>query len=582
MLPEAERPIVARALSKNPHERWLNCRAFVDAIRAVLTSPRTIDQSVNDFAEIEPNLTSYLIEQDDKSEEHVDSISTKFSDDFSIVTVAPFESPLSTLPENEVEPPQWSIEDPWDMAGHRRPVQRESQDRHSQPMNQLLSDLPARKNSLAWRFKLGLVVVLAMIGEAGLAVSRLSKKLSTRIIATGTLLIICGGLLTINRLGSPSGNPARLAAEKPIAKPEPDPRMRLTTEAIVKRMGPKVARIKGQWGVGSGFLIRPGILVTNAHVVDDELASDLEVFFPSAATDQGPFKGQLIYEDEKRDLAFLKLTATTESLSMARDFTFRSGMDVTVIGSFGLGSGDKILVDPFSRGILIAKTTVDGQPFFQLSASIHGGNSGGPVFDDYGDVIGVATATFRGKEGPGLCIPIEDLAEAVERVASQTQAEADNASNRHHLQTVSRLLSLYTLRFVEGLQIYDALMVNAVKEKESPSNGINKAASIVDPRLVKFIRLYEERLKNEITAISSNSSTPPLVSKHLVELFSTYSEMKRTIDSPPSDSNAFHQKVRELIDDRRIHVEALQIFLNFTDEPDLFQDVFKDFFDKPK
>ena len=69
----------------------------------------------------------------------------------------------------------------------------------------------------------------------------------------------------------------------------------LTTAQIVARSEPSVALIRGKRSLGTGFLVRPGILVTNAHVIEGELTSNLEIRFPSAQNDQkGPISAALI------------------------------------------------------------------------------------------------------------------------------------------------------------------------------------------------------------------------------------------------------------------------------------------------
>ena len=57
---------------------------------------------------------------------------------------------------------------------------------------------------------------------------------------------------------------------------------RVTTAQIVARSDPSVALVKGAGSSGTGFLVKPGVIATNAHVIDGEFISALEVQFPSA------------------------------------------------------------------------------------------------------------------------------------------------------------------------------------------------------------------------------------------------------------------------------------------------------------
>ena len=101
---------------------------------------------------------------------------------------------------------------------------------------------------------------------------------------------------------------------------------------------PSVALVKGLASSGTGFLVRPGIVATNAHVIDEEFISSLEVRFPSAPEGkQGPLPAELLYEDPKRDLVFLKVSTDLPPIEVAPTYAFVKGEDITVIGNPGLG-----------------------------------------------------------------------------------------------------------------------------------------------------------------------------------------------------------------------------------------------------
>ena len=92
----------------------------------------------------------------------------------------------------------------------------------------------------------------------------------------------------------------------------------LTTAQIVARCEPSVALIKGKVSSGTGFLVRSGVVATNAHVIEEEFVSNLEIRFPSApAGSQGPISAQLLYEDRKRDIAFLAVKSDLPMLRVA-------------------------------------------------------------------------------------------------------------------------------------------------------------------------------------------------------------------------------------------------------------------------
>ena len=114
-----------------------------------------------------------------------------------------------------------------------------------------------------------------------------------------------------------------------------------------------------------------------------------------------------MYEDRKRDIAFLAVKSDLPVLRVAPNYSFVKGEDILVIGNPGLGD-EVVLENAISRGVMSSKTVIDGMNYHQMNISINPGNSGGPVFDSLGRVIGVATLKSSKTEAMGFCIPVEE------------------------------------------------------------------------------------------------------------------------------------------------------------------------------
>lgn len=248
-------------------------------------------------------------------------------------------------------------------------------------------------------------------------------------------------LVASNGPGTPASSPpAQKSASNPAARPATGAKKRASAKqspaaagtdamAIIAGAEPSVALIRGKERGGTGFLVQPGLLATNAHVVAGEIVQNLEIRFPSAdEAHKGPLKGKLLYIDRKRDVALLEVKTDLEPLALAESYHFRKGEDVTVIGNPGLAK-DLVLENAISRGVMSTKTVIEGQNFYQLGVSINPGNSGGPVLDSSGTVIGIATLTARNQEGLAFCIPVEDLQHAIARSQTQGTAVANQAAS---------------------------------------------------------------------------------------------------------------------------------------------------------
>ncbi|OTP73327.1 DegQ family serine endoprotease [Caballeronia sordidicola] len=163
-------------------------------------------------------------------------------------------------------------------------------------------------------------------------------------------------------------------------------------------------------GVGSGFIMSAdGYVMTNAHVVDD--ADTIYV----TLTDKREFKARLVGVDERTDVAVVKIQATSlPAITMGDSNKVRVGEWVLAIGSpFGLDN-------TVTAGIVSAKgrDTGDYLPFIQTDVAVNPGNSGGPLINMAGEVIGINSQIYSrtgGFMGISFAIPIDEAM----RVADQ-------------------------------------------------------------------------------------------------------------------------------------------------------------------
>jgi serine protease Do len=164
-------------------------------------------------------------------------------------------------------------------------------------------------------------------------------------------------------------------------------------------------------GTGSGFIVRSdGVVITNAHVIDG--AADVTV----RLTDRREFKAKVVGADKATDTAVLKIEATELPTVKLGDPA------LTGVGDWVLAIGSPFGFDnTVTAGIVSAKSrSLPDEtyiPFLQTDVAVNPGNSGGPLFNLKGEVIGINSQIYSrsgGYQGVSFAIPI-DVAMKVEQ-----------------------------------------------------------------------------------------------------------------------------------------------------------------------
>ena len=204
-----------------------------------------------------------------------------------------------------------------------------------------------------------------------------------------------------------------------------------TTEEAARIFSPAVILVRSPGGLGSGFFVNDeGYLITNFHVIRGQKRMSVTRF-----ERKGPVLNRVIYEDVDivatdpfHDLAVLKVkpkdkhdSFTSVVLSANKKATF--GESVFVIGS-PLG-----LERSITKGVLsqVARN-FSGSLYLQVDASVNPGNSGGPLFNERGQVIGVINMGIPTMQGLNFAIPIRHVKFLLENLDAYTYDQSNPES----------------------------------------------------------------------------------------------------------------------------------------------------------
>ncbi|MES2688999.1 MAG: trypsin-like peptidase domain-containing protein [Bacteroidota bacterium] len=168
-----------------------------------------------------------------------------------------------------------------------------------------------------------------------------------------------------------------------------------------------VVTVKHDDGHGSAFLIsKDGYLLTNYHVIKDK--KSVNVQFSESLT----LTADVIRGDDRYDVALLKINGSGfTALEVLNSDSALAGEDVFAIGT----PEDVSLGQSVTKGVLSGKRKIAEKIYLQTDVSINSGNSGGPLLNEDGKVIGIVSMKLTGKgiEGLGFCVPTNTILEVL-------------------------------------------------------------------------------------------------------------------------------------------------------------------------
>ena len=227
----------------------------------------------------------------------------------------------------------------------------------------------------------------------------------------------------VPRESTPSALPRPLApADAPAAAPAVA--ATVSFEDIVGNALAAVVSIETPGGRGSGFFVTPAVVVTNAHVVEGN--SSVMVRMSDGTT----LPARVERSSPEVDIAIVRINQPRSgqpAMSLGSVKAARPGQEVIAIGS-ALG----MLQNTVTRGIVSAVRNAGGVILIQTDAAINRGNSGGPLIDRTGRVIGITTLKMAApnSESLGFAVAIDHAGPLLEGRPAERVFAAGNAASQ--------------------------------------------------------------------------------------------------------------------------------------------------------
>ena len=287
---------------------------------------------------------------------------------------------------------------------------------------------------------------------------------------------------------------------------------------------------------GSGFIItKDGYIVTNYHVIDS--ADTVKVTLYDGAT----YDAKIVGGDEDYDIAVLKIDATDlQAVTFGDSTKLQVGESIAAIGNplgeltFSMSEG---IVSSVDRAI-----NVDGTPFnmIQVTAAINPGNSGGPLFNTYGEVVGIVSAKYssyasNSVEGLGFAIPINDVIAMVEDIM-----ENGRVTNRPYFAMMASSVNA-NFAMQNGLAVSTGVYVSSVEAGGASEKAGLKSGDVivkVDDKAISDMKDLNG-IKKSYKAGDTVTVTVNRAGKE-VELSLTFDatpEQTKTVEQPQQNQN---------------------------------------------
>lgn len=402
---------------------------------------------------------------------------------------------------------------------------------------------------------LSALAVICLVLTVGLFGTKLQKENTTLYQSDGNRSTI---VTSVKSQGEP------LTARE-IYKENIDSVVAIQTEIVTRNIFNQ--SVKGAVA-GSGFIISDtGYILTNYHVIEG--ATKISV----TLADNSTYTAKVIGTDQTNDIAVIKLDSdkTFKAVVFGDSESIEIGEDVVAIGN-PLGeltfSMTKGIVSATDR--LISTDLYTGINMFQVDCSVNEGNSGGPIFNMYGEVIGVVSAKYASNtiEGLGFCIPVNDAVNIVKELIANGKVTNRGSLGIKVVDMTTSEIEKFNL--VQGAYIYE-IIENGAADKA----GLQVGDIIVEyngktiANVNSLLSIKRNSLKGEEVSLKIWRNGEYLDVKLTLETEIVENEEEKNLDKNETDE---YNNFQEYLEDRNSRQQKNnQDTFDYSDIDDIFR-----------
>ncbi len=213
---------------------------------------------------------------------------------------------------------------------------------------------------------------------------------------------------------------------------------------------PKKEEIAPANYIGTGFaLTNDGYFITSLHVIKD--ADSVFIQNQNAQT----FKAVTVFRNEQSDIAILKVVSSNFEAykTLPYSFTDKSGNIGEHVFTLGFPREDMV----YGEGALSAASGFEGDTVsYQISIPVNPGNSGGPLLDDKGNIIGLISGKQTETEGAAFAVKSQSIISIIQELAKDSLEEGFKLNKKNNLAGLSRVNQIKVLKdYIVTIKVYN-------------------------------------------------------------------------------------------------------------------------------